>query len=174
VLGKFPPTTPELCGVATVKIACDFGWTVLALICLIVPKSSSFKCAWKYYADKIIYDKWNANYTRKNLTTCQQAVDNLSTTRWEQAVENILFTSCWNSIATSLLQVCYNLCVFTCVYTVLCSLLNWRQLSMYIVQWSVPVDVTIATVTIECIHWNPTWRPKQGVKCQHDEIKSKI
>jgi hypothetical protein len=108
------------------------------------------------------------------VASCQQAVDNLSTTRWEEAVENILFTSCWNSIATSLLQVCYNLCVFTCVYTVLCSLLNWRQLSMYIVQWSVPVDVTIATVTIECIHWNPTWRPKQGVKCQHDEIKSKM
>jgi hypothetical protein len=27
--------------------------------------------------------------------------------------EHILLTNCWNSIATSLLQVCYNLCVFT-------------------------------------------------------------
>jgi hypothetical protein len=25
VLGKFAPTTLQLCGVATVKIACDFG-----------------------------------------------------------------------------------------------------------------------------------------------------
>ena len=29
--------------------------------------------------------------------------------------EHILLTSCWNSIATSVLHVCYNLCVFTCV-----------------------------------------------------------
>jgi hypothetical protein len=26
----------------------------------------------------------------------------------------MMFTSCWNNIATSLLPVCYNLCVFTC------------------------------------------------------------
>jgi hypothetical protein len=29
--------------------------------------------------------------------------------------EHILLTSCWNSIATSLLQLCYNFCIFTCV-----------------------------------------------------------
>jgi hypothetical protein len=43
----------------------------------------------------------------KPLTTCQQAGN--------KQCEHILLTSCWNSIATSLLQVCYNLCVFTCV-----------------------------------------------------------
>jgi hypothetical protein len=49
------------------------------------------------------------------VASCQQADHNLSTS-WEQAGEHILMTSCWNSIATSLPQVCYNLCVFTCVY----------------------------------------------------------
>jgi hypothetical protein len=44
--------------------------------------------------------------TFKPLTTCQQAGN--------KQCEHILLTSCWNSIATSLLQVCYNLCVFTC------------------------------------------------------------
>ena len=44
----------------------------------------------------------------KPLTTCQQAGN--------KQCEHILLTSCWNSIATSLLQVCYNLCVFTCVF----------------------------------------------------------
>jgi hypothetical protein len=39
----------------------------------------------------------------KPLTTCQQAGN--------KQCEHILLTSCWNSIATSLLQVCYNLCV---------------------------------------------------------------
>jgi hypothetical protein len=29
--------------------------------------------------------------------------------------EHILLINCWNSIGTSLMQVCYNLCVFTCV-----------------------------------------------------------
>ena len=43
----------------------------------------------------------------KPLTTCQQAGN--------KQCEHILLTSCWNTIATSLLQVCYNLCVFTCV-----------------------------------------------------------
>jgi hypothetical protein len=41
------------------------------------------------------------------VTTCQQAGN--------KQCEHILLTSCWNSIATSLLQVCYNLFVFTCV-----------------------------------------------------------
>jgi hypothetical protein len=41
------------------------------------------------------------------MASCQQAGNK----QWE----HILLTSCWNSIATSLLQVCYNLCVFTCV-----------------------------------------------------------
>jgi hypothetical protein len=49
---------------------------------------------------------------------CHQAVDNLLTS-WEQAVRthpvDKLLISCWNSIATSLLQVCYNLFVFMCV-----------------------------------------------------------
>jgi hypothetical protein len=43
----------------------------------------------------------------KALTTCQQAGN--------KQCEHILLISCWNSIATSLLQVCYNSCVFTCV-----------------------------------------------------------
>jgi hypothetical protein len=45
----------------------------------------------------------------KILTTCQQAGN--------KQCEHILLTSCWNSIATSLLQLCYNLCVFTCVHS---------------------------------------------------------
>jgi hypothetical protein len=47
----------------------------------------------------------------KALTTCQQDGN--------QQCERILVTSCWNSIATNLLQVCYNLCVFTCAHTML-------------------------------------------------------
>jgi hypothetical protein len=43
----------------------------------------------------------------KPLTTCQPAGN--------KQCEHILLTSCRNSLATSLLQVCYNLCVFTCV-----------------------------------------------------------
>ena len=39
----------------------------------------------------------------KPLTTCKQAGN--------KQCEHILLTSCWNSIPTSLLQVCYNLCV---------------------------------------------------------------
>jgi hypothetical protein len=133
VLGKFPPTTPELCGVATVKIACDFGWTVLALICLIVPKSSSFKCAWKYHADKIIHDKWNANYTRKNLTTCQQDMfanwaeqpcSKLSTSRWQfvnhkmgtssgkHPVHKLLEQHCYKSAAGLLQLVRFYVCIY--------------------------------------------------------------
>ena len=108
------------------------------------------------------------------VASCQQAVDNLSTTRWEEAVRKhpvhkLLEQHCYKSAAGLLQLVRFYVCIYG-----ICSLLNWSQLSVYIVQWSVPVDVTIATVTIECIHWNPTWRPKQGVKCQHDEIKSKI
>ena len=41
------------------------------------------------------------------MTTCQQVGN--------KQCEHILLTSCWNGIVTSLLQVCYNLCVFTCV-----------------------------------------------------------
>jgi hypothetical protein len=45
----------------------------------------------------------------KPLTTCQQAGN--------KQCEHILMTSCWNSIATSLLQICHNLCAFLCVYS---------------------------------------------------------
>jgi hypothetical protein len=48
----------------------------------------------------------------KPLTTCQQAGN--------KQCEHILLTSCWNSIATSLLLVCYNLCVFTSVTCRVC------------------------------------------------------
>jgi hypothetical protein len=47
----------------------------------------------------------------KALTTCRQDGN--------QQCERILMTSCWNNIATNLLQVCYNLCVFTCAHTML-------------------------------------------------------
>jgi hypothetical protein len=43
----------------------------------------------------------------------QQAVNNLSTS-WDSGnkqCEHILLASCWNSIARSLLEVCYNVCV---------------------------------------------------------------
>jgi hypothetical protein len=50
------------------------------------------------------------------VASCRQAVDNLLTS-WEQAVAN---TSWWQVVGTALLQVCcllcYNLCVFTCIY----------------------------------------------------------
>jgi hypothetical protein len=38
----------------------------------------------------------------------KQTVDNLSTS-WNKQFEQILLTSCWNRIAASLLQVCYNM-----------------------------------------------------------------
>jgi hypothetical protein len=41
------------------------------------------------------------------VASCQQAGN--------KQCEHILLTSCWNSIATRLLQVCYNLCVSMCV-----------------------------------------------------------
>ena len=44
------------------------------------------------------------------VASCQQAVENLSTS-WEQAVRTHPVDKLLNSIATSLLQVCYNLCV---------------------------------------------------------------
>jgi hypothetical protein len=76
--------------------------------------------------------------TRLSLTTCCQIVEsqddnklleqlvnksvelnNLLASYQQQAgnkqCEHILLASCWNSIATILLQVCYNLCVFTCL-----------------------------------------------------------
>jgi hypothetical protein len=58
--------------------------------------------------------------TRLSLTTCNKSVElNNLVASCRQAgnkqCEHILLTSCWNSIATSLLQVCYNLCAFTFV-----------------------------------------------------------
>jgi hypothetical protein len=65
--------------------------------------------------------------TRLSLTTCWQvgttcnksvALNNLVASCQQagnRQCEHILLTSCWNSIATSLLQVCYNLCVLTYV-----------------------------------------------------------
>jgi hypothetical protein len=44
-------------------------------------------------------------------TSCYKSV----TTSCYRQCEDILLTSCWCRLATSLLQVCYNLCVFTCV-----------------------------------------------------------
>jgi hypothetical protein len=44
-------------------------------------------------------------------TSCYKSVS----TSWEKQCEHILLTSCWNSIGTSLLHVCYNSCVFACV-----------------------------------------------------------
>jgi hypothetical protein len=57
---------------------------------------------------------------RTIITTCNKSVElNNLVASCQQAgnkqCEHIPLTSCWNSIATSLLQVCYNLCVFTCV-----------------------------------------------------------
>ena len=46
----------------------------------------------------------------KLVTTCQQAGN--------KQCEHILLASCWNSIATSLLQVCYNLYVFMYVHEI--------------------------------------------------------
>ena len=50
-------------------------------------------------------------------TTSLQVRQQVATSLFQQAgnkqCEHILLTSCWNSIATSLLQACYNLCVFT-------------------------------------------------------------
>ena len=50
------------------------------------------------------------------VTSCQQTVDNLSAS-WEQAVRTYPVDKLLNSVATSLLQVCYNLCVrfYVCV-----------------------------------------------------------
>ena len=48
------------------------------------------------------------------VASCHQAVDHLSTS-WEQAVQKHPVDNFWNSIATSLPQVCYNFCVFTFV-----------------------------------------------------------
>jgi hypothetical protein len=50
------------------------------------------------------------------VASCQQAVDNLSTS-WKQAVRTYPVDKLLQQqFATSLLQVCYNLCVFTCVH----------------------------------------------------------
>jgi hypothetical protein len=52
-----------------------------------------------------IAGRCNKSVELNNLVAnCQQAGN--------KQCEHILLTSCWNSIATSLLQVCYNLCVF--------------------------------------------------------------
>jgi hypothetical protein len=54
----------------------------------------------------------------------------LSTSRWQlvnKQCEHNLLTCCWNSIATSLLQVCYNLCVFTCVLFNIYKVLAWNE-----------------------------------------------
>jgi hypothetical protein len=54
----------------------------------------------------------------------------LSTSRWQlvnKQCEHNLLTCCWNSIATSLLQVCYNLCVFTCVHFNIYKVLAWNE-----------------------------------------------
>ena len=50
----------------------------------------------------------------KLVASLLQACSNLSTS-WEQA-GNILSTSCCSRLARILLQVCYKLCVFTCIY----------------------------------------------------------
>ena len=58
--------------------------------------------------DKLLEQHWNKSVESNNLVaSCQQAGN--------KQCEHILLTSCWNSIATSLPQVCYNLCVLTCV-----------------------------------------------------------
>jgi hypothetical protein len=61
--------------------------------------------------EQLVTSLWSSTtlwqVVNKPLTTCQRAE--------KKQCEHILLTSCWNSIATSLLQVCYNLCVFTCV-----------------------------------------------------------
>ena len=76
---------------------------------------------------------WNLEQLVTSLlssTTLLQVVDKPLTT-YQQAgnkqCEHILLTSCWNSIATSLLQICYNLCVFTCVIQTIegSNSLNW-------------------------------------------------
>jgi hypothetical protein len=58
--------------------------------------------------------------TMLSLTTCNKSVElnNLVVTCQQagnKQCEHILLTSCWNSIVTSLLEVCYNLRIFTCV-----------------------------------------------------------
>jgi hypothetical protein len=72
----------------------------------------------------------NAQVVTSLQTSCYKSVHKLSTScvrtlpsccnkfgAGSKQCEHILLTSCWNSIATSLLQVCYNLCVFTRVHT---------------------------------------------------------
>ncbi len=51
--------------------------------------------------------------TTTSLQVRQQVATSLSQQAGNKQCEHILLTSCWNSIATSLLQACYNLCVFT-------------------------------------------------------------
>ncbi len=59
--------------------------------------------------------------TTTSLQVRQQVATSLSQQAGNKQCEHILLTSCWNSIATSLLQACYNLCVFTRVT------LTWRR-----------------------------------------------
>ena len=50
--------------------------------------------------------------TTTSLQVRQQVATSLSQQAGNKQCEHILLTSCWNSIATSLLRACYNLCVF--------------------------------------------------------------
>jgi hypothetical protein len=65
---------------------------------------------WSAGRSQVVGTTCNKSVELNNLAaSCQQAIQNLST----NLCEHTLLTCCWNSIATSLLQVCYNLCVFT-------------------------------------------------------------
>jgi hypothetical protein len=100
-------------------------------------------------------------------TTCNKSVElnNLVASCQQtgnKQCEHILLTSCWNSIATSLLQVCYNLCVFTFVIETFKPALFWQLgCDMYIIStlmmvWSVVLIKNKSILSVVCLQWFQT------------------
>jgi hypothetical protein len=76
---------------------------------------------WIAGRSQVVGTTCNKSVELNNLvTSCQQAVQNLSTS----LCEHMLLTSCWNSIATSLLQVC-------CRFVTTCAFLRAWQADVY-------------------------------------------